>query len=220
MLISKSFLFIHIDKSAGTSIQWGLESHAFPKVDSRFRRRLVFLGGLNRLGLHRLVEFPEHVTARVVQKCLPRDTYAGLYKFAFVRNPWDRLVSRYAQLLRNSDQPSRHRDQAVNGFEDFLRWEIERNKSHQHTFVCDDQGRLIVDFIGHFERLAEDFSEVCSRLRLNATLPKANASEHDDYRSYYTPTTRAMVAKHYRRDMELFGYDFDGIARNVSQVEK
>jgi hypothetical protein len=211
MLLSNSFLFIHIDKSAGTSIQRGLQPHAFPRVDSRLRRRLVLLGGLNRLGLHRLVEFPEHVTARVVQNCLPPATYAGLYKFAVVRNPWDRLVSRYAQLLRNPDQPSRHTDKAVNGFEDFVRWEIARNKSHQHTYVCDANGKMIVDFIGYFERLEEDFAKICGRLQVNASLPKANSSKHEDYRSYYTPATRELVAEHYRRDIESFGYDFNGI---------
>jgi hypothetical protein len=212
MLLSEKFLFIHIDKSAGTSIQKGLEARAYPRVNSRLRRRLVWLGGLNRLGLHRVMEFPEHVTAAVVQGCLPPENYAGLFKFAFVRNPWDRLVSRYAQLLRNPETPPRYRDKAVNGFEDFLRWEIDRNKSHQHTYVCDGSGKLIVDFIGYFERLEEDFTKVCTRLQASASLPKANTSKHNDYQSYYTPATRQMVAEHCRRDIELFGYEFDGIA--------
>jgi hypothetical protein len=214
MLLSEKFLFIHIDKSAGTSIQRALQPHARLNVDSRLRRRLVWLGGLNRLGLHRVMEFPEHVTARVVKTCLPPDVYAGLIKFAFVRNPWDRLVSRYAQLLRNPEDPSRHRGKAEKGFEEFLRWEIRRNKSHQHTYVCDGRGGLIVDFTGYFERLEEDFATICQRLGVAATLPKANHSKHEDYRSYYTPATRQMVAEHCRRDIELFCYDFDGIAKS------
>jgi hypothetical protein len=212
MLLSPQFLFIHIDKSAGTSIQRGLEAHAYPRTYSRLRRRLVWLGGLNRLGLHRVMEFPEHVTAGVVRNCLPPQTYAGLFKFAFVRNPWDRLVSRYAQLLRNPENPPRYRNKAVNGFEDFLRWEIDRNKSHQHTYVCDREGKLIVDFIGYYERLEADFVRACARLQISAALPRVNPSKHDAYQSYYTPATRQLVAEHYARDIELFGYEFNGIA--------
>lgn len=217
MLLSDKFLFVHIDKSAGSSIQRGLESHAFVRTDNRLRRRLAWLGPLNRLGLYRAMEFPEHVTALEVKTCLPPALYARLFKFAFVRNPWDRLVSRYAQLLRAEKSP-RYQAKAEKGFEEFLKWEIERNKSHQHPYVYDASGKLIVDFIGYFERLDEDFKKVCDRLQVAAALPKANTSKHNDYQSYYTPATRQMVADHCRRDIELFGYDFDGIASSRQAV--
>ena len=220
MLLSDKFLFIHVDKSAGTSIQRALKPHAHLRADSRLRRRLVWLGGLNRLGLYRVMEFPEHVNASVVKNCLPAGIYDGLYKFAFVRNPWDRLVSLYAQLIRDPNDPNLHRNRAANGFENFVRLEIQRNKSHQHTFVCDGNGNLIMDFIGYFERLEEDFAKVCHRLGVNAALPKANPSKHDTYQSYYTPATREMVAEHYRRDIEMFGYDFDGIATGTRPAKK
>jgi len=211
MLLSNTFLFIHIDKSAGTSIQKVLEARIRPRTHSRWRRRLAWLGPVNRLGSYRVMEFPEHGHASLVKSCLPGDIYAGLFKFAFVRNPWDRLVSRYAQLLRTEKSP-RYQAKAEKGFEAYLEWEIRRNKSHQHPYVCGADGKLIVDFIGYFERLDEDFSKVCQRLQFDDTLPKSNISKHDSYQSYYTPATRAMVAEHCRRDIELFGYDFDGIA--------
>jgi hypothetical protein len=176
---------------------------------SRLRRRLVWLGKMNRPGLHRLVEFPEHVTAQVVKNCLPPAIYGQLFKFAFVRNPWDRLVSRYAQLLRNPQERSRHRDKAQAGFEEFVRWEIRRNKDHQYSYVCDPKGGLIVDFIGHYERLEEGFANVCHHLGVSVTLPKTNISKHDSYQTYYTPVTRQLVEEHSRRDIELFGYAFD-----------
>ncbi|MDR3456732.1 MAG: sulfotransferase family 2 domain-containing protein [Verrucomicrobiae bacterium] len=218
MLFSEKFVFIHIDKSAGTSIQRALQPHANPVVNSRIRRRLVWLGKTNRLGLHRLVEFPEHVTAQVVKSCLPPAVYGRLFKFAFVRNPWDRLVSRYAQLLRNPKEPARHSGRAEAGFEEFVRWEIQRNKSHQYTYVCDAKGNLIVDFIGHFERLEEEFTRICEHLGISATLTKTNTSKHDSYVKYYTPATRQLVAEHYRRDIELFGYEFDGVVPRASRV--
>jgi hypothetical protein len=214
MLVSQkpAFLFIHVDKAAGSSIQLALQPFAMQRANSRLRRRLVWLGRANRIfNLHRALEFPEHVTALTVKRCLSADLYSGLFKFAFVRNPWDRLVSRYSYLLRSENHP-RHRLIKTMNFEDYLHWEIRRGKMSQHTYVCDRRGKLIVDFIGRFERLHEDFAKICERLQLRAELPKANASSHRDYREYYTPATRELVAKNFQRDIQLFGYDFDGIA--------
>jgi hypothetical protein len=220
MLISYApgFLFIHIDKAAGTSIQRALQPHALQRADNRGRRRLVWIGALNRLGgLHRILEFPEHVTACTVKKCLPPELYARLFKFAFIRNPWDRLVSRYSYLLRNEDHPRHQFVKRLDGFENYLEWEIRRGKMFQHTYVCDTRGKWIVDFIGYYERLHEDFENVCSRLNIQAKLPRANTSSHHDYRTYYTPATRELVATHFQRDLELFGYDFDGLSAHAAQ---
>jgi len=221
MLISANppFLFIHIDKAAGTSIQRALQPFAPARSNSRMRRRLVWLGGLNRvLGIHRSVEFPEHVQAQTVKFCLPPDVYAGLFKFAFVRNPWDRLVSRYAYLLRNTHHPRHAFAKQLKGFDEYLAWEIKRGKMHQHTYVCDAQGEWVVNFVGYYERLQEDFGRVCENLHVTAELPKANTSSHQDYRSYYTAATREMVAKNFARDLELFGYKFDGLPAGATPL--
>jgi hypothetical protein len=61
--------------------------------------------------------------------------------------------------------------------------------------------------------LAEDFANVCARLKIQAELPHVNVSEHRDYRTYYTPETREFVAKRFQRDIEMFGYDFDGLRK-------
>jgi hypothetical protein len=221
MLISYNthFLFIHIDKAAGTSIQRALQPFAGQQTDSRLLRRLVWLGKINRVGgLHRALEFPEHVTARVVKNCLPAEAYSRLLKFAFVRNPWDRLVSRYSYLLRNENHPRHKFVKAMSGFEQYLHWEISRGKMFQHDYVCDRHGKLIVDFIGYFERLHKDFANVCARLQIRAGLPQANASPHRDYRTYYTPATRKLVERNFQRDIELFGYDFDGLTARAGNV--
>jgi Sulfotransferase family len=213
MLLSygPAFIFIHIDKSAGSSIQLALAKYAVPRRKSWTRRRMVWQGPLNRVaGLYRQLEFPEHATANTIRRCLPRRFYSAAFKFAFVRNPWDRLVSRYAFLL---DTP-RHRDHQtvvrMKTFEEFLNWEIRRSKMGQHSYVTDGSGRLIVDFVGRYERLHQDFATVCSRLSVKAELPHDNASTHSDYRTYYSARTRKLVAERYRLDLELFGYDFNG----------
>ena len=213
MLLSynPAFLFVHIDKSAGSSIQLALEPYAPQRTESRLRRRLVWLGPLNRLGTYRNLEFPEHATARTARHCLPAAVYRRLFKFAFVRNPWDRLVSRYAYLLRNSGHPKHEFVTRMKNFDEYVAWEIQRGKMFQYTYVTGTDGNWIVDFVGYYERLHEDFARACERLGVRAELPRANTSSHRDYRSYYSPATRDLVATHFHRDIELFGYTFDGL---------
>ena len=219
MLISDQppFLFIHVDKAAGTSIQAALRPYAKARTRSRLRKRLVMLGGMNRLlKTDHLLEFPEHVTAEVVQKCLPPETYARLFKFAFVRNPWDRMVSKYAHLLRKEQHPRHERVKAMRDFTEFLEWELDRAEALQSAYVCDATGKFIVDFVGYFEKLPEHFTRVCEHLNIQPKLENRNTSEHKDYRTYFTPATRDLVARHFRRDIELFDYEFDGLPANAA----
>ena len=76
----------------------------------------------------------------------------------------------------------------------------------QYPFVTDQQGRLLVNFVGRFENLAEDFAAVCQRLGIHASLPYTNPSNHRDYRQFYTPAWRDLGVEHAHQDCELFGY--------------
>ncbi|HWI41271.1 MAG TPA: sulfotransferase family 2 domain-containing protein [Verrucomicrobiae bacterium] len=214
----RKVLFIAVTKTAGSSIQRALDDafghDARWTRRNRLRRRLTLLGPLNRVGgLYRAVDFPVHVTARTVRSCLPPQVYDSMFKFAFVRNPWDRLVSWYGFLQKQKDHRYHQRVKGMKSFEEFLQWETGRGDGFsQYHAVCDAGGKLIVDFIGYYERLNEDFARVCSIIGSEVTLPHLNRSVHKDYREYYTAETRELVARHYHRDIELFGYDFDGIA--------
>jgi sulfotransferase famil protein len=213
MLLSyaPAFIFLHVDKAAGSSIQDALAQYAEPRRNSRPRRKLIWLGSLNHIAhLYRALEFPEHVTANTVRRCLPADLYSAAFKFAFVRNPYDRLVSRYEFLRSRAGHRDHRRVMRMKGFEQFIRWEIRRNRMSQHSYVTDAKGSLIVDFVGRYEQLHRDFASVCSRLGLVAQLSLIGLSGRPDYRTYYTPQTRALVGRCCAYDLELFGYDFDG----------
>ncbi len=218
MLVSYAyrFIFIHIDRTAGTSIQRALAPYGCQRTNAAWKRRLVWLGSANSIGrLYESVEFREHVAADTVRRCLPPACYASMLKFALVRNPWDRLVSRYAYLLRKQEH-SRHRlVTRMPGFADYLRWEIRRDKLHQHRFVTDADGNFILDYIGRFENLIAHVADVGRRLGLQVALPHVNPSTHGDYRDYYTAATQDWVARAFRRDIELFGYGFDGADTNA-----
>jgi hypothetical protein len=156
--------------------------------------------------------FRVHETARHVRRLMPAANFAGFHKIVFVRNPYSWLVSLYELVL----QSPRHRHHrivsAMNGFADYVDWEIARNKRLQYPYVTDRRGRLLVDAIGRYERLATDTASVFAAIDVPIEpLPHVGRFTRRDYRDFYDAPTRRKVAAHWARDLELFGYDFDGL---------
>jgi hypothetical protein len=90
----------------------------------------------------------------------------------------------------------------------------ERADAHfrsQHTFVTNEEGQLAIDFVGRFERLADDFRLAAQRIGLPPIeLPRVQVARHPvDHAAFYTAETRAIVADRYGQDVEMFGYAFD-----------
>jgi hypothetical protein len=132
----------------------------------------------------------------------------GFFRFGFVRNPWDRLVSEF--FWREEDK--------VRSFEDFAahacgcvrdRQALEGENSHfrpQHEFFDGD-----MDFIGRFERYEQDAAHVFERLGLREVkLPHEGKTAHEHYARYYDEATRRKVHDTYAVDVETFGYRFEG----------
>ncbi|MEF3168279.1 MAG: sulfotransferase family protein [Deltaproteobacteria bacterium] len=217
MLISYryNFLFVHIAKTGGTSIRSALNRYRFRDpyfIPMSICSRLSALFG------HRLAcKLPRHAKAIAAREMLPREVFDRLFKFAFVRNPWDLQVSSWHHIQR--ERP--HLLEGIGDFEAFLRWKLNRDRPYQFhidtsielqsDYLVDLHGNIIVDFIGRYERLEEDFKEVCLRIGIPAPrLPeKRRARDRRDYRSYYTSETAELIARHFARDIELFGYSFD-----------
>ena len=110
-----NFIFIHIGKNAGGRYRNCL--NPFSDIPSN-----SLLNKLSRMGLqpdYRKHYFPVHTSAAYVKKIFPEDVFENAYKFAIVRNPWDRLVSLYHFLKRS--EVHRHHKKASNlTFEDFV----------------------------------------------------------------------------------------------------
>lgn len=147
--------------------------------------------------------------------------FRSYFKFAFVRNPWDRLVSTYFFLKRGGineldrDWSAQHLA-AYASFSEFVRdWLCEDNVSSfphfrpQSYFLADPQGKVMVDFVGRYENLLHDFTEVARRLGRECQLPLYNKGDHAHFTSYYDDETRDIVGRIYSRDVELFGYRYD-----------
>lgn len=97
MLISESkrFIFVHVQKTAGSSLRDLLGPHALKPDRGRLNRVLSDLH-LQRDWRRRF--FRTHASLRAVQAGLPADIYRDYRKIAFVRNPWERLLSWYGYV--------------------------------------------------------------------------------------------------------------------------
>lgn len=183
-------IFIHIPKVAGKSI-----------VRAVYKR-----------------DFIGHYTWREY-KLISKSKYDSYFKFAFVRNPFDRIVSCYAYLKNGGNQKDdlefmkKHKAcfTSFNGFvsavfhaENGFDW---IHLKPQSNFVA-SSGRIIVDYIGRYESISHDFTILCGKLNLEDNLSRRNSSNRfSDYRKYYDSSTFDMVAKLYDEDFSLFGYN-------------
>jgi hypothetical protein len=76
----------------------------------------------------------------------------------------------------------------------------------QYHYAYSPNGEKLVDFVGRFERINEDFSQAMTQVGLNAKLPHRNSTSHRDYRAYYTPETADLIGNLYRVDVNAFDY--------------
>ncbi len=227
MLISYShkFIFFHVAKVAGLSIRATLEEYA--QEPKKFKiRRPPKMSGDRPNPLYEMWESALiHAKAREARKELPAEVYNNFYKFAFVRNPWDWQISMYHFILKETSHIKYELVKSMGSFEEYLEWVASTKKPYakgatklQREMITGDDGELIVDFVGRYETLAQDFHHVCQVLNIEASLPHSNRTVHRGYQSYYNERTKKIVEEHFKEDIELFGYTFDGCQPTVSQI--
>ena len=154
----------------------------------------------------------------------PANNYNEYFKFAFVRDPWDRFVSCWKNKIIDRSLPAEDgvirweklQDVHVSDleiFENFVEYaeslDIENCDLHLRL-----QCKLIdinnIDYLGRFESLEQDTSEVFLRAGLSPpALPKLNkSSTQEHYSKYYNPQLRDRVARIYEKDVRVFNYQF------------
>ncbi len=206
MLISDShkFIFVHVRKSAGSSIRDTLEplslvkpTDNWSKIKSRFLK--------TEKDYHKYA-FRQHDDINVAKRLMPPELFESYFKFAFVRNPWDRLVSEYEFIRRRPDH-GRHPKVIKMDFDKYIVYQSKRKDAHQVNMLADKEGKVLMDFIGKFENLYEDWNLVTDKLGIeNKTLSHRKKAGIKDYNSYYNSETRALVGELWKRDIEAFGY--------------
>ena len=189
-------IFIHIPRCGGTSIE-------------------IAMCGKNWFNVERSTK---HLIASTAKK-IYKPYWNDYFKFSFVRNPWDRMVS--LAKYPNCYKVNLNNEKLV-GINEYLTKfpEIEvdnRSESRNDTFhpvknsVYLNILNVELDFIGRFENLNEDFEFIYKSigdippLLTNDLMHRSN---HKHYTEYYDDETREIVAERYARDIEYFGYKF------------
>lgn len=188
-------VFIHVPKAAGTSV-------------------LRALGGDRK-------QIRDHMCWRAFRNADPV-RWERSYKFAFVRNPWDRVASVYKYLRRGGNgnerlQTVRRIETDGVSFGQFVTEVLQPDRISLHPlflpqshFICDMDGTVRVDFVGRLERIDDDFATIAKRLALKTQqLEMVNQSQKaGGYRELYDDALIDRVAQLYAADIAIFGYEF------------
>jgi hypothetical protein len=179
------FAFVHINKTAGSSIERAL---GLP-----FRHR----------------------TALELIEELGREEWRRRFTFTVVRNPWDKVVSHYAYRVRTDQTAlgDRHLSFAEWVRETYGRrnpayYDNPKMFMPQVDWISDREGQVLVNFVARFESLERDFATICTRLGRECRLPHLKRSRRGDYHAFYDDESRQTVAAWFDKDLREFAYRY------------
>jgi Sulfotransferase family len=195
------YVFIHIPKCAGTSIHRALGTlHDTRSLQPNIRK------------------YHKHAKAYQVRDILG-PIWQNCFKFSFVRNPWDLMVSSYHWWITHADafpslRPHIARIVEMGTFSRFIRSRYGTRMINEHyaTDLMDwltDGDAIIVDFIGRYENLSNDWQHVCESLGVPPVeLTRENPVARQHYRQFYDDASRQLVAERFAKTITVFGYEF------------
>jgi hypothetical protein len=208
-------IFIHIPKTAGTSVEAVLGMHGdkqdvgiVPYFNQVMDYQHLYGGQM------------QHLTAQAIKQVLNDDAaFDAYFKFTIVRNPWDRLVSSLAwtdqkwargEMLTAAefDLKVRQVHEAFQTARSGAQTDLPHYLYPQCTYIWDSQRKPLVNFIAKYENLQADWRTICERLGLSLSLPVRMKSHHRDYREYYNEETRRLVGEIYAADVSVLQYEF------------
>ncbi len=183
------FLFVWINKSAGVSVTKAL--------------------GINK-------DDYNHYTAMELRKIFGTDTFNKMFKFCFVRNPWDKVFSEFRfriwthqnELTADSNFAEWVRSTYVDNNPQYYDW--PKMFLPQLEWITDEKGHIAVDFIGRFENLQDDFNSICDAINIERQLlhHENRSRKNINYRDHYDDETKSIVHRCFKADIEYFGYEF------------
>ena len=207
------FIFFRTRKTASSSIRSSLLPHVVHgiHIHDRSRRpnlKTVIADGSSRDENTRL---HQHLRPGKCKRLVGADLFHDYFKFVFVRNPWDTMVSRY---FWNRSRKRRRANPESMEFPAWLRWYLAHPGSEQDNqwrYVSIDNVR-VVDYIGRYETLEQDLRTVFHRVGIDE-LPvlgheKGGFRPKAHYREFYDDESRALVSRRYRHAIRVFGYTF------------
>ena len=204
----RPFIFVHIPKCAGESVENALipiVSHdkGFKHLSNEERNKF-WLPGKKWLQHRKLWRY---------EQCFGLD---GYFKFAFVRNPWDRAISQI-EYLRTKMRATIFANKT---YKDQIQvyCSIKRNiwghdlGACQSDYLLDSSGKMKIDFVGRFESLQVDFKDICYILGMNhpPELPHLNNLKRNlHYSQYYDDESSDWIRKRFAKDIDYFNFKFE-----------
>ncbi len=187
------FIFIHIPKTGGSSIEKALWDSSCDWVSDQWDERVSHTA-LNHLTLQEMIDY----------ELIDVETACAYFKFCFVRNPWDRAVSEVcylSQIFRG--------DEISEKLEYLLKLEKYGNHIRPQLDFIENEHGIEVDFVGRFEHLQKDFNWISTILGLpQKMLPHIAKTDHQSYKDYYSDVLRQQMTDKYQQDILRFGYQF------------
>lgn len=206
---SKKFIYFACGKTGTTSIEKVLKPyHDGDALYDLLKDRLEKKGK----------DFnPKHTRPEALREVFPADLWNEYFKFSFVRNPWDWVVSQYYFSnfkktkwdLFTRKIHARHVEKVWRQKQAFN--QVDTDSSYmQSSFVFGPNAEKLVNFFGCYERLQDDFDTVCQYLKIpSVELPVRNKTIHKPYQKLYTSKAKERVGRLYEKDIRLLGYRFN-----------
>lgn len=195
------FIFVHVPKTGGMSIKKAL--YQFSSKENQVANKYL---------IHKC-SIKKHDCALKLRDCIKPKIWKTYYKFAFVRNPFDWVVSFYHYIKKDKKDPRYMLANKLN-FKQFMHWfrsaspkKYPARKGQKH-YLVDRDGSVLVDFIGRLENFNADFRGVCSKLGINTKIYHVNITKHPHYTTYYDEDTKVCVQAMFAADLAFFEYVF------------
>ncbi len=206
---SKKFIFIHIPKTGGNSIQTLLHPYSDDNygIDPSKSGNQLFKWN-ESLGTRK------HSSLWEYKKLLPTQDFQAMFTFSILRNPWDRVISHFFSLRKSVSKWDRDRFlhvlHRIRPAEDYLCVDSplvrKLSMAVQKNNPCFEKMNMILKF----ESLEKDYRVLCDRINVPfAPLPVVNQSQHDHYSVYYDPELVEIVRRKFKAEITWGQYDFE-----------
>lgn len=201
------YIFVAVPKTGTTTIQNFIkDNHVLPHLTQKACKWLTR---------------DYHCSISEILTKYPVDDSDKYFKFAFHRNPWDRMVSFYHDYTTDNLHLSWSSDMLeYKNFETFvINFEDSQWRNHKNfkptVEYTHENGKQIVDKIGIYENFSNDIKYCLNKIGLSYekflhTKKLRRAPREKNYKKYYTNEKMIQaVADSFAEDIKLFGDKFD-----------